>query len=150
MADSIIDAAAQVISVYEGFKNVPYYDGSAKYSIGYGFCWWNGRPVTATYPVSITQQEAIDNLRSLVGNILKKINALVKVKLSSNQLIALCSFCYNVGIPAFQNSTMLKDINAGDFASASTEFPKWNLSGGKVIPGLTNRRAAEQKLFQTP
>jgi len=150
MADSIIDAAAQVISVYEGFRSTPYYDGSAKYSIGYGFTWWNGRPVTEDYPVSITKQEANDNLKTLIGDIIKKINVLTKVKLSSNQLIALCSFCYNVGITNFQNSTMLKDINSGDFTSAANEFPKWNLSGGKVIPGLTNRRAAEQKIFQTP
>jgi lysozyme len=81
-----------------------------------------------------------------------EINRLVKVPLTDNQFSALVVFCYNVGTgpDAFGGSTMLRKLNAGDYAGAAEQFPRWNKSGGKVMNGLITRRAAEQKLFLTP
>lgn len=58
--------------------------------------------------------------------------------------------CYNVGGGNFGKSTMLRELNAGNFTAASAQFPEWNKTGGKVSNGLVARRAAEQKLFDTP
>jgi lysozyme len=87
------------------------------------------------------------------------IAAHVKVPLSQGQLDALISFVFNVG-PGVEGkkdgfvrlkdgrpSTMLRKLNAGDYVGAWQEFPRWNKAAGKVMTGLSRRRAAEAKLF---
>jgi len=60
------------------------------------------------------------------------------------------SFAYNVGVGNLQSSTLLKKHKAGDYRGAVAEFAKWNKAAGKVLPGLTKRRAAEAALYSTP
>lgn len=78
------------------------------------------------------------------------VTAGVRVTPTSNQFSALVSFCFNVGRSAFLKSTLLRLFNAGDIAGASLEFARWNKSKGKVLDGLTTRRANERILFLTP
>jgi lysozyme len=59
---------------------------------------------------------------------------------------AFLSFTYNVGTGAFCKSTLNKKLNAGDLRGACNELLKWDRAGGIRLPGLTNRRRAEQKL----
>lgn len=70
-----------------------------------------------------------------------------KAKVSANQLGALVSFAYNLGIGALAKSTLLKKHLAGDYTGAAREFPKWKFGGGRVLPGLVKRRAAEVALY---
>lgn len=77
----------------------------------------------------------------------KSVNSLVSVDLTEDQLGALVSFTYNIGIGNLEKSTLLKKLNAGDKAGAAEEFLRWNKSGYKVLNGLTRRREAERKLF---
>ena len=73
---------------------------------------------------------------------------MVQVPINDNQLIALSSFAYNEGPGAFQTSTLLKLLNSGaDINIVANEFDKWVYAGGKVSPGLKNRRNAEKQLF---
>ena len=76
------------------------------------------------------------------------VRRLVKVPLTANQFDALVSFCYNCGEGNLAKSTLLKRVNAGDHDGAATEFHKWNKAGGKVLAGLTRRRASESLLYQ--
>lgn len=71
------------------------------------------------------------------------------VKLYQYEYDALVSFTVNVGVGAYCSSTLAKKLNRGDYAGAAQEFPRWNKSGGRVLNGLVNRRAAEQRLFLT-
>ncbi|WP_312069487.1 lysozyme, partial [Acinetobacter sp.] len=75
------------------------------------------------------------------------VNNLVKVPLSQNQFDALVSLTYNIGSTAFKNSTLLKKLNAKDYAGAADQFLRWNKGGGKVLKGLVRRREAERALF---
>ena len=72
---------------------------------------------------------------------------LVSVDLNQNQFDALTSFSYNVGSGALSKSTLLKKLNKGDYPGAQAEFMKWNKGGGKVLRGLSIRRAKEAALF---
>lgn len=72
---------------------------------------------------------------------------LVSVDLNQNQFDALVSFAYNVGNGALEKSTLLKKLNAGDYPGAQAEFMKWNKAAGKVLRGLSIRRAKEAALF---
>ncbi len=75
---------------------------------------------------------------------------MVKVPLTANQLGALTSFAYNLGSGALASSTLLKLLNAGDYAGAAAQFARWNKARGKTLAGLTKRRAAEAALFLKP
>lgn len=76
------------------------------------------------------------------------VKRLVKVPLTEHQYDALVSFAYNCGEGNLGKSTLLKKVNRGDFDGAAEEFAKWNKGGGRVLPGLTRRRASEALLFQ--
>lgn len=61
---------------------------------------------------------------------------------------ALTSFAYNLGAGNLRTSTLLKLHRAGDKAGAALEFAKWNHAGGRVLSGLTLRRAAEAAMYR--
>lgn len=71
----------------------------------------------------------------------------VKVALTQEQYDALVSFAFNVGVGNLASSTLLRKLNAGDCLGAAAEFPRWNRAGGKVLRGLSERRAWEQAMF---
>ena len=81
------------------------------------------------------------------------MNRYVRVALSEAQWIALVSFTFNEGTRAFQTSTLLRLLNAGDYASVPVQLKRWNketINGVLVVNnGLTNRRAAEIKLWNS-
>jgi lysozyme len=54
---------------------------------------------------------------------------------------------FNVGCGNFQNSTLLRMVNAGKFEEAAAQFLRWNKASGKVMAGLTKRRADEAEMF---
>jgi lysozyme len=95
-----------------------------------------------------TQKQCDDEFLSDMVRFIKAVRRLVKVKLTQYQMDALISFTYNCGEGNLQKSTLLKKVNAGDFKGAAAEFPKWNKGGGRVLAGLTRRRASETLLFQ--
>ena len=53
----------------------------------------------------------------------------------------------NEGAGRLQSSTLLKVLNAGDYAQVPSELLKWESGGGKKLPGLVTRREAEAALF---
>lgn len=67
-----------------------------------------------------------------------------------NRLDAVVDFAYNEGVSRYVGSSMRSYINRQAWLQAALEFPKWDISRGKVIAGLQRRRKAEQLLFQTP
>jgi lysozyme len=75
------------------------------------------------------------------------VSKMVTAQTTDNQFAALVSFAFNCGLGNLQKSTLLKLVNAGDFAAAANEFIKWNKAQGKELPGLTKRRNAEKDLF---
>ena len=71
------------------------------------------------------------------------------VPLNQNQFDALVSFVYNLGAGAFEGSTLLKDLNAHNFAAVPGQLEEWVHAGSQVLPGLVARRKAEARLFTT-
>lgn len=63
------------------------------------------------------------------------------------RLAAVVSFAYNVGLGNLKISILRKKINQKDWIGASEQFKRWNKAGGKIMKGLTRRRAAEAKMF---
>jgi lysozyme len=75
------------------------------------------------------------------------VTHLVTVPLTQGQYDALVSFTYNVGAGRLQSSTLLKDLNAGNYAAAADQFGVWVMGGGKKLSELVMRRAAEARMF---
>jgi lysozyme len=60
------------------------------------------------------------------------------------QYEALTSWTFNVGVAAACKSTIVRQINAGEPKEVYCRgLMAWNMAGGKVVQGLTNRRQAE-------
>jgi lysozyme len=74
----------------------------------------------------------------------------VYVPLNLNQRASFLSFTFNVGVGAFCGSTLNKKLNDGDYAGACAELSRWTWAGGKQLPGLIKRRAAERELCERP
>lgn len=94
-----------------------------------------------------TLQECEQRLQEDTTYAGKAVQRHVQRKLTQQQYDTLVSFVFNVGPGAFAKSTMLKRINEGQCYAAGAEFKRWNKAGGKVLKGLTNRRAREAALW---
>lgn len=75
------------------------------------------------------------------------IKKYIKVPLSQNQYDAVASWVFNIGAGNAKTSTLIRKLNAKDYEGAAHEFPRWNKQKGKVLNGLTKRRAEEMQYF---
>ncbi|HAV1600026.1 TPA: lysozyme [Enterobacter hormaechei subsp. xiangfangensis] len=135
-----------LIKEFEGCKLTAYQDSVGVWTIGYG---WtqpvDGKPIRAG--MTIKQETAERLLKTGLVSYESDVSRLVKVGLTQGQFDALVSFTYNLGARSLSTSTLLRKLNAGDYAGAADEFLRWNKAGGKVLNGLTRRREAELALF---
>lgn len=99
---------------------------------------------------TITAGEAERLLKADLGTAEGGVERAVTVKINDNEFAALVSLAFNIGLANFRKSTLLQKLNAEDREGAAQEFARWNKAGGKVLAGLTRRRAAERGLFLTP
>lgn len=76
----------------------------------------------------------------------KSVERSVKVPATEYQKAALISFSYNVGISAFEKSTLLKNLNAGKYQQACDGLKQWVYAGGQKWKGLMNRRDVENEV----
>lgn len=72
-----------------------------------------------------------------------------KAATSQAQFDAMVCLAYNIGVGAFQRSTVLRKHVAGDFPAAAKAFLMWNKGGGKILKGLVRRREAEAALYRS-
>lgn len=91
----------------------------------------------------ITAAQADDLLRRDLAVAEAAVESEVVVDLTPGQFDALVSFVFNVGVTAFRHSTLLKLLNAGDYASVPAQLRRWVHAGGTVDPGLIRRRESE-------
>jgi lysozyme len=115
-------------------------------TIGYGSTMYsNGEKVHLGD--EITLDKANELIKWEVNQKGKVIDAMA-LKLNQNQFDAVVSFAYNLGVGAFQKSTLCKKIKANpNDITISNEFAKWNKGGGVVLKGLVTRRKAESDLY---
>lgn len=140
------DKGIALIKQFEGCKLTAYQDSVGVWTIGYG---WtqpvDGKPIRAG--MTIKHETAERLLKTGLVSYESDVSRLVKVGLTQGKFDALVSFTYNLGARSLSTSTLLRKLNAGDYAGAADEFLRWNKAGGKVLYGLTRRREAERALF---
>lgn len=140
--------AASLIAGFEGFAPKAYPDPpsqTTKYSIGYGHSIVAGDGFTVFSTIS--EGDALALLQADLETFATCVDNAVTVPLGPEQAAALYSFTYNEGCGAFQGSTLLRLLNAGDYAGADAEFARWNIANGSILPALVSRRASEAAEF---
>lgn len=132
---------------FEDCKLTAYQDPGGIWTIGWGH---TGSDVYAGETISQQQADLLlqSDLKASVWAVNHFVDA--NVMLTQNQFDALVDFAYNLGVGALHSSTLLRLVNAGDFADAAPEFLRWDHVNGTTVPGLTRRRQAEMELFETP
>lgn len=149
MARAVNAETLEHVKRWEGLKLVAYPDPGSRdgtpWTIGYGHT--SDGFMKVHKGLKITMKQAEEALVHDLGETAAEIERLVKVPLTDNQFGALVSFAFNVGVGAFAKSTLLKKLNAGQYGAVPTELARWNKNDGKVMSGLTNRRAAEAGLW---
>lgn len=136
-----------LVKKFEGLRLKSYSDVANVWTIGYGTTRWLDET-----PVKPNQEITIEMAEKLLMNDLQKFANQIKLNVSQNQFDALVSFCYNLGVGNFNNSTLKKKIIANpNDATIKDEFLKWGkarVNGVlKELPGLMKRRLAESNLY---
>lgn len=139
----------EIVEECEGYSAAPYRCPAGVATIGFGTTHYeDGRAVSMDDP-SITRDRAEELLLFEIQQKCEPvINHAVSVPLTQGQFDALADFAYNLGTGALRSSTLLRKLNAGDYAGAAAEFDKWTHADGKTLPGLVKRRALERALFE--
>lgn len=121
--------------------------GGAPWTIG----WGSTRDIdgNSIKPGTVWTQEQCDrklelDLASYADDVARAIG---DAPTTQAQFDAMVSFHYNTG--AIGRATLTKKHKMGDFAGAAAEFARWNRAGGRVLKGLTRRRASEAELYRS-
>lgn len=134
----------ELIKQFEGYSSKAYPDpatGGAPWTIGYG-------TTKGVKPgMVITAQQAEKMLRDDVAKFESGVSSLVTAPTTQGQFDAMVSLAYNIGLGNFGKSTLLKKHNARCYTCAADQFRVWNRANGKVMNGLTKRRAAEREVY---
>jgi lysozyme len=142
MNEQAVNIAIKLIKPFEGFRSEAYLCPAGVWTIGYG---------TTFYPRTGRKVKP--------GDICSEANAEVYLKdcirlyflpevegfehAPPNVLGACISLIYNIGATAWARSTARRKLRAGDYVGLAKAVKLWNKAGGKVLPGLVRRRAAE-------
>ena len=148
-------AGLAFIKTFETFRAKLHNDAYGHCTIGYGThlhtgaC--DGRPVEQPYGDGISEAQGSDLLLRRLAAVQDRVNDRVRAPLTQTQNDALVSFVSDIGVGAFEQSTLLRLLNAGNFGAVPGEMRKWTRerSNGTAVerPALVRRREAEAQLF---
>ena len=130
-----------LIKQFEGCRLKAYRDIVGVWTIGYGFT--EGVYETMT----ITQEQAEQMLMERLIPYEHAVEEALTISPNQAQFDACVCLAWNIGIKGFENSTVVRLHNQGQFKEAANAFSLWNKAGGKIIAGLVRRRAAEAALY---
>lgn len=141
----ITDAGIALIKEFEGLVLTAYPDpatGGEPFTIGYGH---TGPEVRRG--LTITEARAEEVLRDDLERFERCVNKAVGDHVNESEFSACVALAFNIGCGAFEKSTLVRLIKAGDMDGAAEQFLRWDKAGGKTMAGLTRRRQAERALF---
>jgi lysozyme len=64
-------------------------------------------------------------------------------------VVAIADFIFNLGEARYRVSTLKRKVDSEDWVAACEELKRWVFGGGRKLPGLIARRAAEIKLIES-
>jgi len=144
-----VAVAAALCRPFEGLRLKPYICPAGYATIGYGTVWKpDGTQVTMDHPAidkATAEAWLLHELRhNYLAGVVKASPGLLK---RPQALGAMTDFAYNLGVARYRSSTLRRRVDAQDWEAAKEELMKWVRGGGRVLPGLVKRRAAEAALL---
>lgn len=141
----IPEALLALIRKFEGLRLKPYLCPAGVPTIGYGH---TGKDVTLSMaPISEPVAEALMHQDAEV--FMRAAGNLSPVLwFDEDKHAAIADFCFNLGSSRYKASTLKRRIDSGDWEGARDELAKWVWGGGRKLPGLVARRAAEAGLLK--
>lgn len=140
IAAAAVALALPSIAAFEGLVLRPYRDPVGILTVCYG--------ETHAAMRDYTPAQCRELLRESAQRHAEAIEPCLPDGLSDGVYAASVSFAYNVGANAFCGSTMARKLRGGDVPGACAELSRWVYAGGKVLPGLVKRRAAERAMCE--
>ena len=140
----------QLIKHHEGVRNRPYKCPAGLWTVGVGHLIGDGKSLPPDWNRTFSKEE-IDGLlkRDLQRFERGILKMLPNVPLRQGEFDCLVSFSFNLGLGAFQASTLRQAILRGDKKAAMESLVKYCRAGGKILKGLQNRRLDEKALFES-
>ena len=137
-----LSAAALVgLVVHEGYSDTPIIPVKGdKPTIGFGTT-EGVKPGDKTTPPQALVR-ALQDITRYEG----ALKQCVRVPLHQYEYDAYISLAYNIGPTAFCGSTLVRKLNAQDYAGACAEILRWDKFQGQTLRGLTLRRQAENRM----
>ena len=138
----------RLIQEFEGLSLVPYKCQAGISTIGYGATFYpSGKKVTMQdAPISLATSKWM--LKETADKFAADVDKMIKANINQNQFNAIVSLAYNIGLAGLAKSSLLKKVNVNpNDTTITNSFMIWNKAGGKVLNGLTKRRAIEAKLY---
>lgn len=134
-----IAGSVALIAPWEGRELAPYRDIVGVWTVCYGS---TNAPMRRYTPA-----ECDEMLATEAGEYLMGVAECIHAPVTTDQLAAITSWTYNVGVAAACRSTLIRKLNAGAPATEwCRELLRWNKAGGREVRGLTNRRKAEYEV----
>lgn len=140
---AIAALAVSFIGGAEGLRQTAYPDPATR-GQPWTICYGHTGHVTPGERASLAQCKAL-----LLADLNKEDNAIEKcihVPMSDAREVAVLSLAHNIGSAGVCNSSIVRELNAGDDKAACNSFLKFNSAAGFVMPGLTRRREEERAL----
>ncbi|MCC2649866.1 MAG: glycoside hydrolase family 24 [Microvirga sp.] len=139
-----------LIAEFEGLRLTAYLCPAGVWTIGYGHTRGvkPGDTLDSPTHAKVLLDEDLAEWAADVAKLLEGTNT------TQHEFDAMGSLAFNIGVPGFSKSTVLRLHKAGDKNGAARAFGMWNKAtvNGKLVElaGLTRRRAAEAALYLTP
>lgn len=142
--------AVELLKRLEGLRLDAYQDEAGVWTIGYGHTGPEVKP-----GVHWTKEQADQTLEREVGRYAAAVRTGIgrASPFTDNQLAALISFTYNVGIAAFINSTLHSRLAMGLLADVPSQMLRWvhiHAPDGsiRISEGLSKRRTQEVNMWK--
>ncbi len=145
MTNTLSAQGLALIQEHEGFQPEPLHVAEGVWFVGYSHVRMGGPGL------AVNQNEAAEILSRDLAPFEHLVNARVSQPLTQSQFEALVSFAFSIGATAFEQSQVLRRVNAGDMCAAACAMDAWrkaDVAGDLVVvDALVRRRAAEKALF---
>ena len=147
---NVSKAGIALIKHHEGVRSRPYRCPARLWTVGVGHLIGNGKHLPDSYNRTFSEAEIDGLLKSDLRRFELGVHKMLpNVPLRQHEFDAIISFCFNLGLGAFQRSTLRQALLRGDKKAAMESLVKYCRAGGKILKGLQTRRLDEKALFES-
>ena len=147
-----------LLKEWEGKAKAVYLDSKGNWTIGYGHLLTQEEQGSDSVVIDGETFRFSDGLSDMGIDLLLRKDVIEHTKealkhmkypalLNQDQFDAIMSFVFNVGVPQFADSTLLRRLNEGNFDDVPHQLRRWVYVGKAKSQGLINRREKEIKLW---